>query len=136
MTSIEQKITLGYTDGTSDKIYIISLVNNGDGSYSTMCDYGRRGYGLKRVFKAAATDRHTAIAEYNKVYKQKIAKGYIVEDITALRSTAATTAATTAVATAVATAVVVEPEVSKTESLTCSEAARAKALERLRRASA
>ena len=132
MPAIERQVSLGFTEGTSDKVYIITLWSFDDGTYSTVCEYGKRGSSLKTTTKAYNTSLAQAEFEFAKVLAQKTGKGYKVES--SVHSPAEVT--TKEVADALRKIVEPEPEVSKTDSLTCSDDARKKALERLRKASA
>ena len=122
---VKAECKLTYCEGTSDKVYYIRLYND-CGEYSTLCEYGRRGYTLKEVTKAVRVSESRAMAEFDKVKREKLAKGYVQEYMNWLEPTS------------------IEPEskpVAKEPVIvedvrTCSEDDRKKALERLRAACA
>lgn len=140
---IIRDITLGYTEGTSDKVYNIKLFENETiatpNRFYVACLYGRRGKGLKEVVKASGVSLVTANAEFDKVFNEKWKKGYRSEDAPApdyarpVSSPGIVPPVYRPVGVAEATPT---PVVCKTDSLTCSEDARSKALARLRAASA
>lgn len=137
---LRRDITLGYTEGTSDKVYNIKLCENESdvtpNRFYVFCWYGRRGKGLKEVVKASGVSLVTANAEFDKIFNEKWKKGYRSEDAPAPaydRSPGIVPPAYRPVEAAEATPT---PVVCKTDSLTCSEDARSKALARLRAASA
>jgi hypothetical protein len=119
---LKAECKLTYCEGTSDKVYYIRLYND-CGEYSTLCEYGRRGYTLKEVAKAIRISESRAMVEFDKVRKEKIAKGYVQEHMNWFEPTT------------------IEPEPAKEPVIvedvrTCSDEARQKALERLRAACA
>lgn len=68
--------TLYYREGSSDKVYHIEVVDNGNGTYSVPFAFGRRGSTLQKGFKADGVSRSSALSEYNKVVREKTKKGY------------------------------------------------------------
>jgi bifunctional non-homologous end joining protein LigD len=71
-----EKITLYYKEGSSDKVYQASLEPK-DGGYVVNFAYGRRGTTLQTGTKTqSAVDYGAAKAIYDKLIKEKTAKGY------------------------------------------------------------
>ena len=147
---LKAECKLSYCEGTSDKVYYIRLYND-CGEYSTICEYGRRGYSLKEVTKAIRISESRAMAEFDKVRKEKIAKGYVQEYMNWHEPTSiepelssiiakdyadkVDKALSSIIAKDYADKVAKEPVIVE-DVRTCSEDARQKALERLRAACA
>lgn len=71
-----KSVTLYKTEGSSDKVYQVSILPSGDG-YSVQYQNGRRGSTLKSGLKTQApVDLDTATEIYNKVVKEKTKGGY------------------------------------------------------------
>lgn len=66
---------LQFTEGTSDKVYMVAVHQFLDG-YKLICHYGRRGSTLKEVDKGTFYSFHDAYNEYDRVIRQKTSKGY------------------------------------------------------------
>lgn len=138
---VKAECKLTYCEGTSDKVYYIRLYND-CGEYSTLCEYGRRGYTLKEVTKAVRVSESRAMAEFDKVKREKLAKGYVQEYMNWLEPTSiepedkcADRELSSIIAKDYADKVAKEPVIVE-DVRTCSEDARKKALERLRAACA
>ena len=72
-----QSTTLYYREGTSDKVYRVSLEER-DGGYVVNFAYGRRGSTLNTGTKTTSPVYHDAARLiYDKLVKEKMAKGYI-----------------------------------------------------------
>ena len=89
MNSTSQTITLNYREGSSDKVYQISI-NETEGGFTVNYAYGRRGSTLKSGTKTQhPVPRATAEKLFAKLVKAKEAKGYQPEeDGTGYRPTA------------------------------------------------
>ena len=73
---IKAQTTLYYRNGTSDKVYQVTLEETARGHVVNIA-YGRRGAALQAGTKtAAATDYAAAQAIYDRLVKEKLAKGY------------------------------------------------------------
>lgn len=67
--------------GTSDKVYIASIRENADGTFSVVGKWGRNGkLNLMEMTQCTVKDFWQAISEQRKLFESKLAKGYI--DIT------------------------------------------------------
>ena len=78
--STKESISLWCTEGGSDKVYDISIEDNGDDTYDVPFTYGRRGGPLNSGCKCQEVSYATAKKSFDKVVKEKLAKGYkIVE---------------------------------------------------------
>lgn len=71
---------LFYQEGTSDKVYNASLVEENDGTYTVHVAWGRRGSSLNKGTKAVKVTLEKAERAYDRVVRQKTGKGY--EEIT------------------------------------------------------
>jgi bifunctional non-homologous end joining protein LigD len=75
-----QSTTLYYREGSSDKVYQVSLEER-DGGYVVNFAYGRRGSTLNTGTKTSSPVYHDAARMiYDKIVKEKMAKGYISGD--------------------------------------------------------
>lgn len=129
-TPIIESTTLEYTEGTSDKVYIVNLHEFGAGRRSDLvpgigpyrfgvnCVYGRRGAVNRESAKAYMVSEGDARRIYNKTISEKKSKGYVV---THSRSTYTEVKPEE-----------VKPEFSLLDNLTCTVDDRQKALARLR----
>jgi bifunctional non-homologous end joining protein LigD len=73
---ILEQTSLAYKDGSSDKVYHAQL-NETDTGFTVTIQYGRRGATLQTGTKTAApTTLEKARSAYEKVVKEKLAKGY------------------------------------------------------------
>jgi len=125
---VKAECKLTYCEGTSDKVYYIRLCSYlpDEGEYSIICEYGRRGYTLKEVTKAVRVSESRAMAEFDKVKREKLAKGYFQEHMNWFEPTSIRPESKP---------VAKEPVIVE-DVRTCSEDDRKKALERLRSACA
>lgn len=71
---------LNFREGTSDKVYILSLYESGESddgnSWLVEANYGRRGADLRVEIKGDGMAHDEAKALYDKTLKQKLKKGY------------------------------------------------------------
>lgn len=74
--SILKSIQLEYVSGSSDKIYVLQLIEDPVGSYKTVGYYGRRGSALSVATKYTGASRSHAEIAFAKVEKEKTGKGY------------------------------------------------------------
>lgn len=77
--SIVKSIKLFFQEGTSDKVYHATIVEE-DGLYTVMVEWGRRGAKLNQGNKALQVSLAAAEKTFDKLVRQKTAKGY--EEIT------------------------------------------------------
>jgi len=75
---IIKQTDLQFTEGTSDKVYMVALHQYDDGSQCIICHYGRRGSTLKQVDKGTFYNFPEAYSNYCKIIEQKKSKGYWV----------------------------------------------------------
>ena len=64
------------TEGGSDKVYNIWIEDNPTGGHRVLTEYGRRGSSLKLLIKGTSTSTSVTISMYEKLIKEKQAKGY------------------------------------------------------------
>lgn len=68
---------LAFKEGTSDKIYNITLYRADDGQYSVIAEYGRReATDLRVSIKYQGTNSYSALSVYTDVVNNKRRKGY------------------------------------------------------------
>lgn len=82
-----RRVELFFQEGTSDKLYHATLVDDGDGKFSVLVEWGRRGAPLNKGSKAVKVPREKAERELAKVVSEKTKKGY--QEITAQLAPAA-----------------------------------------------
>lgn len=75
MPTIAQSVSLYYRQGSSDKVYNLSIEQSG-GQYRVVGEYGRRGGTLKTHNKTGWVSWGTAITAYDEVLDEKTGKGY------------------------------------------------------------
>lgn len=75
---ILKQTDLRFTEGTSDKVYMVALHQYDDGSQCIICHYGRRGSTLKQVDKGTFYNFPEAYSNYCKIIEQKKSKGYCI----------------------------------------------------------
>ena len=71
-----RRVELFFQEGSSDKLYLATLVDDGDGKFSVLVEWGRRGAALNRGSKAVKVSRDKAERELAKVISEKTKKGY------------------------------------------------------------
>lgn len=76
MPTTKETITLYFREGSSDKFYTISVVQDGDGTHSVPFVYGRRGTTGTTGAKCSGVDYAKAMKQYQSVVNEKQAKGY------------------------------------------------------------
>jgi bifunctional non-homologous end joining protein LigD len=76
MSTLIRRVELFFQEGSSDKLYIASLVDDGGGKFSVLVEWGRRGSTLNKGSKAVGTPRAKAERELAKVIGEKTKKGY------------------------------------------------------------
>lgn len=75
---ITQSVTLAYREGSSDKVYRVTLEET-NGLYSVNVEYGRRGGTMVTGTKTNAPTSLTPASNiYDKIVREKMAKGYLV----------------------------------------------------------
>jgi len=79
IASKEKTVTLGYTDYTSDKIYIVNLYPDNKGPSNVTCKYGKRYNANRQDIKASEVSYNAAAQIFDKITRQKLNKGYEVE---------------------------------------------------------
>ena len=81
MPQTVKNIQLFFQEGSSDKVYHATLVQEDDGTFSVDVEWGRRGSGLNRGRKAQKVTRAVADKTFDKLVREKTNKGYeIVAD--------------------------------------------------------
>ena len=77
-TTSTKQTTLYYREGSSDKVYHVSLEQNGSPEHFLVCfAFGRRGSTLQTGTKTAApVDYDTALRTFNQLVAAKLARGY------------------------------------------------------------
>lgn len=78
--------SLEYREGNSDKLYNVSLEQEG-GAYVVYAEYGRRGSVLKKIEKSRSYHEYIVISDYNELIAEKRAKGYRDRGITTTATT-------------------------------------------------
>jgi bifunctional non-homologous end joining protein LigD len=76
-----KRVELFFQEGSSDKVYNATLVDEGDGKFSVLVEWGRRHGPLNKGSKAVKAPREKAEKELAKVIHEKTKKGY--QEITA-----------------------------------------------------
>jgi bifunctional non-homologous end joining protein LigD len=76
MATIVKAVQLFFQEGTSDKVYNATLVDEGEGKYTVRVEWGRRGTPLNQGAKAVRVPLATAEKEYARVVREKTNKGY------------------------------------------------------------
>jgi bifunctional non-homologous end joining protein LigD len=77
--SVIKEIKLGFTSGSSDKVYHVQIKDSGDGTYAVNAFYGRRGSTLKPAPQGDRLSLAAAEKAFATVVNGKTAKGYKVE---------------------------------------------------------
>lgn len=73
---IVRSVQLFFQEGSSDKVYHATLIEEDDGSHSVEVEWGRRGSKLSRGRKANKVTLAKAEQAYDKLVREKTAKGY------------------------------------------------------------
>lgn len=74
--TVVRSIKLFFQEGSSDKVYNATLLDEGDGKYSVEVEWGRRGAKLSRGRKANKVALAAAEKAYAKLVREKTSKGY------------------------------------------------------------
>jgi bifunctional non-homologous end joining protein LigD len=74
--AVVRSIKLFFQEGSSDKVYNATLLDEGDGKYSVEVEWGRRGAKLSRGRKANKVSLAAAEKAYAKLVREKTSKGY------------------------------------------------------------
>lgn len=74
--TIVRAIQLFFQEGSSDKVYNATILDEGDGKYSVEVEWGRRGAKLSRGRKANKVPLAAAEKAYAKLVREKTSKGY------------------------------------------------------------
>ena len=74
--TVVRSIKLFFQEGSSDKVYNATLIDEGDGKYSVEVEWGRRGAKLSRGRKANKVALAAAEKAYAKLVREKTSKGY------------------------------------------------------------
>lgn len=69
-------VSLFFQEGTSDKVYNATIVEDGSGTYSVDVEWGRRGSKLNRGRKAIKVSLAVAEKTYARLVREKTSKGY------------------------------------------------------------
>lgn len=79
-----RRVELFFQEGSSDKVYLATLVDEGDDKFSVLVEWGRRGATLNQGSKAVKVPRAKAEQQLSKLIAEKTKKGYqeITEAIT------------------------------------------------------
>lgn len=76
MDTTIKSASLFFCDGGSDKEYGLQLMQNTSGTYYVTCQWGRRGSTLQSGMKCTGQPLDKATKVYDKLYAEKIGKGY------------------------------------------------------------
>jgi bifunctional non-homologous end joining protein LigD len=74
--TIVRSIKLFFQEGSSDKVYNATLIDEGDGKHTVEVEWGRRGAKLSRGKKAVKVPLAAAEKAYAKLVREKTSKGY------------------------------------------------------------
>lgn len=69
---------LFFQEGSSDKVYHATMIDEGGGAFTVEVEWGRRGSTLNRGRKAVKVSRAAAQKMYDKLVREKTGKGYEV----------------------------------------------------------
>lgn len=78
--TVVRAIKLFFQEGSSDKVYNATLLDEGEGLYSVEVEWGRRGAKLSRGKKAVKVTLAAAEKAYAKLVREKTSKGYEEHD--------------------------------------------------------
>lgn len=78
---VVKTVALFFQEGSSDKVYNATLVEEADGAFTVQVEWGRRGGPLQKGTKAVRVPLARAEKELQKVVREKTNKGY--EEVTA-----------------------------------------------------
>lgn len=73
---VEKHTELFFQEGSSDKLYVATLVVHDDGSCSVQVAWGRRGSSLSTGNKAVRVARVAALSTFDRLLREKTTKGY------------------------------------------------------------
>jgi predicted DNA-binding WGR domain protein len=86
MTELEKKhdvraenVELSNREGTANKLYLLRLESDGD-AWTVTAQWGRRGKALQCGTKASGVSYEAAQRVYDKLLREKMAKGYVQDD--------------------------------------------------------
>lgn len=82
MAEENQKVSMSYYGGGSDKVYHAYLVEDSPGRWRVYGEYGRRGAPLQTATKVAASPYGLAAKAFNKLIAEKTGKGYKIDSTT------------------------------------------------------
>jgi len=68
-------VNLAFQEGTSDKVYNVSLTEEG-GVFTVVAFWGKRGAKLTMTEKYSGSDKSAAVAAYGGAVGEKTKKGY------------------------------------------------------------
>lgn len=74
--TVVRSIKLFFQEGSSDKVYNATILDEGEGTYSVEVEWGRRGSKLSRGKKAVKVTLAAAEKAYAKLVREKTSKGY------------------------------------------------------------
>jgi bifunctional non-homologous end joining protein LigD len=74
--TVVRAIQLFFQEGSSDKVYNATLLDEGEGKYSVEVEWGRRGSKLSTGRKANKVSLAAAEKAYDKLVREKTSKGY------------------------------------------------------------
>lgn len=74
--TVVRAIKLFFQEGSSDKVYNATILDEGGGTYSVEVEWGRRGAKLSRGKKAVKVALAAAEKAYDKLVREKTSKGY------------------------------------------------------------
>ena len=72
----QEDVELYFREGTSDKVYNLSISAEAQGEWKVVAEYGRRGGNLKEEIKGEGMDYNDAKTLYDKTLNAKVKKGY------------------------------------------------------------
>lgn len=83
MSNVVKRIELFFQEGSSDKVYNASIVEDDDGTFAVDVEWGRRGAPPSKGRKAQQVTRAVADKTFDKLVREKTGKGYeVVSDST------------------------------------------------------
>lgn len=74
--TMKRNLVAHYKGGTSDKVYMVSIRENEDGSFSVLGKRGRTGKTMQFQLKGSFRTKSEAVGLQISIFREKLAKGY------------------------------------------------------------